>query len=386
VSEQFDIIAKTQYGLEDVLAAEIETIGGQDIQTTTRAVKYRGDNAVLYKSNYLLRTALRVLKPIDTFRIFNDHQLLRKAKRIPWESYFGVDDTFAIDAVTFSDIFRNSKYIALKTKDAVADRFREVYGRRPNVDIKEPHVRINVHIADKECTISLDSSGHSLDKRGYKLEQTAASINEVLASGLIALSGRHGTTPFIDPMCGSGTIAIEAALKAANIAPGTGTRFGFENWPDFDRPLWQQVKLEAKSAIRTPPSTILATDMSPGALEVATSNARRAGVLDHIVLARQDFLDSAGNNEDETIIINPPYGERLSPDEDMSEFYGEMGTRLKHFYPGAKAWILSSNLAALKMVGLRPTRKIKLYNGKLECRLCGYELYAGSREGDSQPP
>lgn len=385
MSETFDIIAKTQFGLEDVLAEEIATLGGKNIQKMTRAVRFEGDQELLYKSNYHLRTALRILKPVATFRIFNDHQLLRKAKRIPWETYFGADDTFAIDAVTFGHIFRNSKYIALKTKDAVADRFREVYGRRPNVDIQEPDVRINVHIADKECTVSLDSSGHSLDKRGYKLEQTQAPMNEVLAAGIIELTGWTPDKPFIDPMCGSGTIAIEAALKAANIPPGSGSRFGFENWPDFDRSLWQKVKHEARESIIAPDCTIKAADISQKAIETATSNARRAGVIDYIQFVQSDFLKSEGLGEGETVVINPPYGERLDKEENMPAFYNEIGSRLKHFYPGAKAWVLSSNFKALKSFGLKPTRKIKLFNGKLECRLCSYELYIGSRKGVESP-
>ena len=331
MSEQkFDIIAKTLYGLEPALADEVRSIGGTEIQILKRAVRYQGDQKILYKSNYLLRTALRILKPVATFRIFNDHQLLRKAKRIPWEKYMTVNDTFAIDAVTFGHIFRNSKYIALKTKDAVADRFREVHGRRPNVDIDDPTLRINVHIADKECTVSLDSSGHSLDKRGYKLEQTEASMSEVLAAGIIHMSGWDMHTPFVDPMCGSGSLAIEAAQMAAHIPPGRNQRFAFEGWGDFDRSLWQDIKMEAEKRMTIDVPAVTANDKSADAIEIARKNARRAGVDDFITFSNQDFLEIEKTAPSGTIVINPPYGERLEDKEDLSPFYEEIGTHLKH--------------------------------------------------------
>lgn len=377
--KKFEIIAKTLYGLEDVLAEEIKAIGGTDIFRAKRAVRYLGDMEVLYKSNYHLRTALRVLKPISTFRIFNDHQLHRKAKRIPWETLFTADDTFAIDAVTFSQIFRNSKYIALKTKDAIADRFRETRGRRPSVDVQDPTVRIHVHISDKECTVSLDSSGHSLDKRGYKTEQTEASMSEVLAAGLVKLSGWDVTKPLINPMCGSGTIAIEAAMIAEDVPPGKGQRFGFERWQDFDLSVWRSVKMydqkPADESVR-----IIASDRDKNALDLTRSNARRAGVLKRIEIKHEDLLDSRGLESGETVIINPPYGERLQKNDDMEELYSQMGRRLKHYYPGATAYVITSNRDAMKQFGLRPDTKVKLFNGKLACSYQGYSLYHGSRK------
>ena len=376
---RFTIIAKTLFGLESVLADEIAAIGGQDIFVLKRAVRYRGDLEVLYKSNYYLRTAIRVLKLVDTFRIFNDHQLYRKVKRIPWETMFTADDTFAIDAVTFSEIFRNSKYIALKTKDAIADRFRETRGRRPSVNTDDPTVRIHVHISDKECTISLDSSGHSLDKRGYKTEQTAASMSEVLAAGLVKLSGWDGTTPFIEPMCGSGTIAIEAAMIAAGIPPGKGQRFGFEQWQDFDYTIWRGIKL-ATPTKQDSIVPIFMSDSDNDALQTARSNARRADVLNYMQLEHRNFFETKGLSEGETVIINPPYGERLNRETDMPEFYSQIGRHFKHAYPGAKAWIISSNFDALKQFGLRPDSKVKLFNGKLPCLYQGYSLYHGSRK------
>jgi putative N6-adenine-specific DNA methylase len=377
--EKFEIIAKTLYGLESVLADEIEAIGGTDIFRAKRAVRYIGDLEILYKSNFHLRTALRVLKPIATFRIFNDHQLHRKVKRIAWETIFTADDTFAIDAVTFSPIFRNSKYIALKTKDAIADRFRETRGRRPSVDIKDPTVRIHVHISDKECTVSLDSSGHSLDKRGYKTEQTEASMSEVLAAGLVKLSGWEAKTPFINPMCGAGTIAIEAAMIAEDVPPGKGQRFGFERWQDFDLSVWRSVKMYEQEPA-DPSIEVFAFDTDTAALDVARSNARRAGVSNRIQFKRDDLLESRGLESGETVIINPPYGERLQKNDDMEQLYSDMGRRLKHYYPGAKAFIISSNVDAMKQFGLRPDSKVKLFNGKLACSYQGYSLYHGSRK------
>lgn len=377
--EKFEIIAKTLFGLETVLAEEIEAIGGTDVFRAKRAVRYLGDQEVLYKSNYHLRTALRVLKPIATFRIFNDHQLHRKAKRIAWETLFTADDTFAIDAVTFSPIFRNSKYIALKTKDAIADRFRETRGRRPNVDVKDPTVRIHVHISDKECTISLDSSGHSLDKRGYKTEQTEASMSEVLAAGLIKLSRWKVDKPFINPMCGSGTIAIEAAMIAEDVPPGKGQRFGFERWQDLDMAVWRSVKMyEQQPSDNTIP--IIASDIDTSALDLARSNARRAGVANRIQFKREDLLESRGMESGETVIINPPYGERLQKNDDMEALYSQMGRRLKHYYPGATAYVITSNHDAMKQFGLRPDSKVKLFNGNLPCIYQGYSLYHGSKK------
>ena len=378
-TEGFEIIAKTLYGLEDVLADEIKVLGGENIRKSKRAVRYTGDLSLLYKSNYWLRTAVRVLKPIATFRIFNDHQLHRKVKRIPWETLFTTDDTFAIDAVTFSQIFRNSKYIALKTKDAIADRFRETRGRRPSVDVSDPTVRIHVHISDKECTVSLDSSGHTLDKRGYRIEKTMAPLSEVLAAGLVKLSNWDLIKPLVNPMCGSGTIAIEAAMMANGIPPGRGQRFGFEQWQDFDLSVWRDIKFEAQESDGD--VKILARDIDEEAIRTARSNARRAGVAEFIDFKKEDIFKSSGLESGETVIINPPYGERLKDHSEITEMYRQMGRRLKHYYPGTTANIITSNKTAMKQFGLRPDRKVKLFNGKLECSYQSFALYHGSRKG-----
>ena len=383
-TEEFEIIAKTLYGLEEVLADEIKEIGGTDVQTRTRAVMYRGDKEVLYKSNYLLRTAIKVLKPIASFRIFNDHQLYRHVKRIPWEAILDDRDTLAIDAVTNSAIFRNSKYITLKSKDAVVDRLREQLGSRPSIDLANPTIRIHIHIDDKQCTVSLDSSGPSLDKRGYKTEGVRAPMSEVLAAGIIKLSGWNGDTDFCDPMCGSGTLPIEAALMARNIPVGKWRSFAFESWRDFDAKLWNSVKADAIVAMHRPACKIYAGEIKSKVMEVATGNARRAGVLEDIEFKAMDFLQTVAPSETGVLIMNPPYGERLEQYDEMIPFYGEVGTRLKHHYPNWDAWIFSANIKALKHVGLRPSRKIKLFNGALECRLQHFALYKGSKKGSTQ--
>jgi 23S rRNA (guanine2445-N2)-methyltransferase len=376
---KFEIIAKTLFGLEGVLAEEIRELGGTDIQILTRAVRYVGDQELLYKSNYLLRTAIKVLKPIASFRIFNDHQLYRHVKRVEWEKLLGLQETFAIDAVTNSEIFRHSKYIALKSKDAVVDRFREVHGARPNVDTRDPDLRIHIHIDDKECTVSLDSSGASLEKRGYKTEQTEAPMSEVLAAGIILLTDWDRKSSFIDPMCGSGTLPIEAAQMASGIPAGSWRSFAFEKWRDFDRGLWKRIKDEAAAGIQSPECDIMGLDIDSRAVSIAESNARRGGVDQYVKFAKADFLTSQPALEGGVLVMNPPYGERLDETDDIARFYGEIGTHFKHHFSGRNAWMLSSNYSALKNVGLRPTRKIKLFNGQLECSLRKYELYTGSK-------
>ena len=362
------------------MADEISAIGGTDVQLLTRAVRYRGDQALLYKSNYMLRTALKVLKPIATFKIFNDHQLYRHVKRIPWEDFLGPDDTFAIHAVTNSDIFRHSKYIALKSKDALVDRLRDLHGARPSVDTRNPDLQIHVHIDDKLCSVALDSSGATLARRGYKTDITEAPMSEVLAAGIVLLSGWDGNSPFIDPMCGSGTLAIEAALIAHNVPPGSWRGFGFEKWRDFDPELWDAVREEARP-VELLKGLIRCSDINPKAVAIARANARRAHVEEAIIFDTEDFLLSEAKASGGVLIMNPPYGERLENQEDIAAFYGDIGTRLKHHYAGRSALILSSNLDALKKVGLRTSRRHKLFNGPLECRLYHYVLYDGSKKG-----
>jgi putative N6-adenine-specific DNA methylase len=381
--ERFEIIATTIFGLEEILAAELREVGATDIEILSRAVRYKGDNATLYKSNLLLRTAVKVLKPISTFYAANEQQLYDKVKKINWDDYFSYNKTFAIDGSTHSDVFTHSKFIALKSKDAIADQFREKYSIRPSVDTENPDLRLNVHIADKTVVVSLDSSGSSLGKRNYRLEQTEAPISEVLAAGIILLAGWDRRSDFIDPMCGSGTFPIEAALLANNIPSGRNRSFGFEKWGDFDLNLWNEVKAEANSKIINSNVKILAQDIDSKALDIAFANAKRAGVSQLITFDNIDFFHTSHSAGHGLIVMNPPYGERLQMNE-ITNFYQDIGSRLKHFYQGCDAWIISANYGALKNFGLRTSKKIKLFNGPLECRLQKYELYMGSKMGNEK--
>jgi putative N6-adenine-specific DNA methylase len=374
----FDILAKTQFGLEEFLAAELQALGATDIELLTRAVKYRGDKAMLYRSNLHLRTALKVLVPFTSFYAHHENQLYKRVRQIDWSRYLTPGHTLAIDATTNSDIFHHSKFTALKTKDAIVDQFRDRYGKRPSVDVESPDFRLNVHIHDKLVTLSLDSSGTTLDRRGYRLSRTEAPMNEVLAAGIVMLSGWQPDTPLLDLMCGSGTFSIEAAMLAANIAPGKRRAFGFERWKDFDAALWSQLKAEAVRAEHRFDQRIRCSDIDPHAVEIAEQNARRAGVDRLIDFKTADFFDEMPHSEGGTLLFNPPYGERLQ-ESDLVGLYQEIGNHLKHDFANHTAWIISANAEALKHVGLRPTRRIKLYNGSLECRLQKFELFKGKK-------
>jgi len=377
--EKFEIIATTIFGLEEVLANELREIGAANIEILSRAVRFKGDKAMLYKCNLLLRTAVKVLKPITTFTANNDQQLYDKIKRIDWNDYFSYNKTFAIDGSTYSDIFTHSKFVALKSKDAIADYFREKYTIRPSVDPENPDMRINVHINDRTVVVSLDSSGASLGKRNYRLALTDAPINEILAAGIILLSGWDRKCDFIDPMCGSGTFPVEAALLANNIPSGRNRKFGFETWADFDIDIWNEIKADADSKIINSDVKIFAQDIDNKAIDIAFSNAKRAGVSELITFDSIDFFHTSHSTGQGLVVMNPPYGERLQVNE-ITNFYQDIGSRLKHYYQGCDAWIISANYEALKNFGLRTSRKIKLYNGPLECRLQKYELYMGSKK------
>jgi len=378
--EKFEIIATTIFGLEEILASELREIGATDVELLNRAVRFKGDKAMLYKSNLLLRTAVKILKPIHSFFAANEQQLYDNIKKIDWSEYFSYNNTFAIDGATHSDIFNHSKYVALKSKDAIADQFREKYGIRPSVDPANPDMRINVHINDKSVIVSLDSSGSSLGKRNYRLAQSEAPISEVLAAGIILLSQWDKKCDFIDPMCGSGTFPIEAALIANNIPSGRNRKFGFEKWNDFDEEIWNKIIDEANSKIIHADVKIFAKDSDNYIVDMAIENAKRAGVDNLINFECVDFFHTTHTEGKGIVIINPPYGERLQVNE-ITTFYDDMGSRLKHFYQGCDAWIISANYEALKHFGLRTSRKIKLFNGPLECRLQKYELYQGSKKG-----
>ncbi len=373
------MIATTLFGLETTLESELIALGATDTEILTRAVKFYGDQSVLYKSNLLLRTAIKVLQLISFFEAIDENDLYNKIKNIPWDLYFTTKQTFAIDATCSGDYFTHSKFIALKTKDAIVDQFRDKYQIRPNIDVENPDVRINVHISITSCTISLDSSGAPLGKRGYKLAQTEAPLSEILAAGIIMLTDWDKKQDLIDPMCGSGTFPIEAALIAQNIPAGRLRHFTFEKWNNFNAALWQKIKEDAEREIVPFNGSIMGHDIDQKAIEVSKENAMRAGVYDNIEFKKISIFDDKSTSTNSLIIINPPYGERLKEKEEIIPFYQEIGTKLKHSFNGCDAWILSGNIEAIKFIGLRPSRKIRLFNGPIECKLHKFELYRGSK-------
>jgi len=376
----FEMVAKTMHGFEEILAAEMEQLGAKEIKPVKRAVEFRGNNELLYKANLHSRVSLRILKPLAGFQANNERKLYQEIQKIDWTEILDIDQTFAIDSAVHSDHFNHSQYVSLKVKDAIVDQFRDKFGARPSVELKEPDVRINIRIYQDDCTVSLDSSGRSLHKRGYKTEQAAAPLNEITAAGLILLSGWNGDTDFIDPMCGSGTLVAEAALIAANNAPGLfNPSFAFQNWPDFDRGLWNKVLEEAEAFKTEPQCQFYASDISARNVQVTQRNLKRAGLDNSVNFRTGDFFELPVETETGTLLMNPPYGERL-PVEEIENFYQKIGDQLKGSYTGHSAWILSSDLAALKFVGLRTSRKITVFNGQLECRFCNYQLYEGSRK------
>ena len=374
------ITVKTLHGLEEILAAEIAEIGGTEIKILKRAVAFEGDHRLLYRANFELRTAMRVLVPINVFRARNENQLYQKIRRINWSNYMDLDGTLAIDGVTHGRLFTHSKYVALKTKDAIVDQWRDKTGKRPNVDTEKPSLRVNVYINEDVVTVSLDSSGQSLHKRGYRVDVLEAPISEVLAAGMIKLSGWDAQSDLIDPMCGSATIPIEAALIATNTPAGMFKDwFGFETWNDFEPATWKAVQEEALANVRPFEHQIWGTDESPRAMRIAQLNVEAARMEKHIQLKRTKFERLERPFEKGTIIMNPPYDERLE-NVDIKEFYKMIGDQFKAGWQGYTAWLISSNMQALKCIGLRPSKKIVLFNGALECKYQKFEMYAGSRK------
>lgn len=380
--KNIQFVAKTFYGLEEILASELRQIS-DNVEIKNRAVEFQGDLETMYKANIALRTALNVLMPIDRFKVVNEDDLYRKIKRMDWLSIFDVDQSFAIDSVVYSTILKHSKFIALKTKDAIVDLFRDKMGKRPDVNVENPDIRIHIHIAENNCTVLLDSSGISLHKRGYRVSTVEAPLNEVLAAGMIALSGWNKKDTFIDPMCGSGTIPIEAAMIAADIAPNIDReRFAFQNWKDYDNELFEKVKQEYISKIKPQEAKIFAGDIDPNATRIAKNNLARVFKNENldITFRTKSFLDIQAPDENGGIIImNPPFGERLRQ-ENIDELYNKIGSKLKHDFAGYNAWILSSNFKALKFVGLKPSTKKVLFNGPLECKFQQYQLFQGKRK------
>lgn len=374
------LIAKTIFGAEEVLAEEIKNLGVKEVEVMRRAVAFEGDQRLLYRANLELRTALRILVPIFSFTAKNEQQLYKGISKINWTKYLTYKETLAVDGVTHSDFFTHSKYVALKTKDAIVDQIRDKTGRRPNINTYNPNLRVNVHIYKDEVNVSLDSSGDSLHRRGYRVDALEAPMSEVLAATLILLTGWKGESPFVDPMCGSGTLPIEAAMIALKIPPNINRPwFGFQKWNDYDEDLWEDVKAKALAKRQPLEFPIYGFDQQFKAIRMAQRNAD-AAELDGIVdFKKAKFEKNIPEFEEGLLVINPPYDERLTT-KYINDLYKMMGDQLKQQWQGWQAWIISSNKEAMKQIGLRPSFKKMLYNGALECRYAGFELYAGSRK------
>ncbi len=368
-------LAKTLAGLEPVLANELLALGAADVRPLKRAVAFSGDTSLLYRANYELRSALRILIPIHSFTVFDERQLYEGVREINWAVYMNVSDTLAVDAVAQGEVFRHSQYIALLTKDAIVDQFRDRYNRRPNVSTIGPTLRINVHVLGNQVDISLDASGDSLHRRNYRRDTVEAPLNEVLAAGMVLLSGWNGKGSFVDPMCGSGTLPIEAAMLATNTPPQIKREsFGFFKWPDFDQKLWRTIKTEADSKIQPFEFQILAGDKDPRARNATVLNLMSAELEDTVHVEKTPFEKLEAPEIPGTLIMNPPYDERLKIDDTVA-FYKNIGDILKKRWPGWSAWIISSNRDALKHIGLKSAQKISLINGALECSFQKFEMY-----------
>lgn len=379
-------IAKTFAGIERVLADELQQLGANSIKILRRGVSFEGDQKLLYRANIELHTALRILIPIDDFVAPNEQVFYKKVQAIDWSTYFNNEETFAINALAFSKVYKHSHYVALKTKDAIVDQFRDRTGKRPNVDVQRPKVRIHVYINGTDCSIALDSSGDSLHKRGYRIDTVEAPINEVLAAGLIGLTEWDKDTDFIDPMCGSGTFLTEAALWAFNTAPNLHRKsFGFTKWNDFNPQLFKEVKAHAKALERGFDYNIYGFDKSFKAIKATQRNILAAQLEGKITVERMRFEKSHKIVDNGLIIMNPPYDERLN-EININELYRKIGDQLKQEYAGYNAWIISSNRSALKQIGLRPSKKFTIFNGQLECKFQRYDLYEGSKKNKQSLP
>ena len=380
-SDLFPMVAKTLFGLEEILALELKTLGAQSVKIGVRNVQFVGDTGFMYKANLCLRTALRILKPIHRRNISEINEVYQAMYGIQWEDIMSENSTFAIRATVMTSNPQNSMYVAQKAKDGLVDRFRNHMGSRPNVDKDFPDFSIHLYVTDKIVEISLDSSGASLHQRGYRSATNIAPINEVLAAGILMLSGWRGDSDFLDPMCGSGTLLIEAAMIACNIPPHLNRKeFAFQKWSDWDNDLYEKIEESALNKTRTFSYNITGYDKAPSAIRKAAQNISNANLEDFIKIDREDFFRTEKLDSEKSlhILFNPPYGERLPIDVDV--FYRRIGDKLKQSYSGSQAWFITANLEALKFVGLRPSRRIKLFNGKLESKLVKYELYSGTKK------
>ena len=376
MEQEFELIAKTFMGLEPVLAQELTQLGANKVHIGRRMVSFTGNKEMVYRANFQLHTAIRILKPIAHFKAGSAEDMYEEVKKIDWSLYIGKGKTFSVDSVVYSEEFRNSRFVTYKVKDAIVDQFREKTGTRPNISVSNPDIRLNIHVADDNATLSLDSSGESLHRRGYRQESVEAPLNEVLAAGMILMTGWKGDTDFIDPMCGSGTILIEAALIARNISPGVFRKeFAFEKWPDFNQDLFDKIYND-DSQERQFEHHIYGYDIDMKAVNTARLNVKAAGLTNEISIDHQDFKNFKKPAEQSIIIMNPPYGERISTPNLLGS-YKMIGERLKHEFGGNEAWILSYREECFDQIGLKPSIKFPVYNGSLECEFRKYSLFDG---------
>ncbi|MCM1078782.1 MAG: THUMP domain-containing protein [Bacteroidales bacterium] len=373
---EFEMIAKTFMGLENVLAKELTELGAGNVRTGCRMVSFTGDKEMMYRANFQLHTAIRILKPIKQFKAASADEVYEGVKSVDWSEYMTERSTFSVDSVVYSAEFRNSRFVTYKVKDAIVDQFRERNGHRPNISVANPDLRLNIHIAENECTLSLDSSGESLHRRGYRQEQVEAPLNEVLAAGMILMTGWKGETDFIDPMCGSGTLLVEAALIAQNMAPGLFRKeYAFEKWADFDKDLFDEIYND-DSHEREFEHKIIGYDCDIKAVNTARQNVKAAGLTRCIEVECADFKDFQQPEQPAIIVTNPPYGERIST-QNLLGTYKMIGERLKHQFQGNEAWILSYKEECFEAIGLKPSQKVPVYNGSLECEFRKYSIFGG---------
>ncbi|WP_035671043.1 class I SAM-dependent RNA methyltransferase [Flavobacterium sp. 83] len=379
MENNYKMIAKTFFGFEEILAKELQMLGAQNVEQGVRMVSFKGDKGFMYKANLALRTALKILKPIYFFKANNEQALYKGISSMNWSKLLNANQTFVIDTTVHSEYFNHSEFVSQKCKDAIVDQFRERTGQRPSIDKVHPDLRINIHIDKDQVSVALDTSGNALNQRGYRTATNIAPINEVLAAGILLLSGWDGQTDFLDPMCGSGTFLAEAAMIACNIPANINRKeFAFEKWNDWDNDLFDAISDSLLKRIREFHYTIKGFDKAPSAVQKAKDNIKNANLDEYVTIEEQNFFDTEKTSEGKLqMVFNPPYDERL--DIHMEEFYKSIGDTLKKNYPGTNAWFITANLEALKYVGLKPSRKIKLFNAGLEARLVKYEMYEGSK-------
>ena len=378
------LTATTQFGLEELLADELYALGADITHVGSRAVEFIGDHRLLYEAALWSRLSMRLLRPFAAFYAPDEKALYREVSRIDWQDFIGPGQTFAITPVVNRSTFEHSLFVAQLTKDAIVDQFRARTGERPSIDTRTPDIRLHLRMTQNEVILSLDAAGDSLHRRGYRQHTNEAPLNEVLAAGLVLLSGWDGKMPLIDPMCGSATILTEAGLISQRIAPGLfhQGKFGFENWYDFDSQLWEKVREEAKAQRLDEPQAYLAgSDLDPKTIDMAAANITAAGLEDFVRLSVRDVKDAMAPMKEEpgTVIMNPPYGERIGEEAEMDALYKTIGDTLKTGFQGYNAFIFTGNLAAAKRIGLKPARRVPLFNGPIDCRLLKYELYGGSK-------